>query len=148
MSGVEVKFRKINETIKLPAKQTTGSGAYDIHAFTGDSIEILPGQIKSVSTGLFVEIPHGFIISIRPRSGLSFNSGITLINSPGTIDSDYRGEVKILLINHGSEPFHVNNGDRIAQLILEKTYDINWVETKITSETSRGENGFGSTGKH
>jgi dUTP pyrophosphatase len=130
----------------LPSYQTQHAAGIDLMAFLDEKISIEPGKRALVSTGLFVEIPIGFEIQIRPRSGLAFKHGITVLNSPGTIDADYRGEVKVLLINHGDSAFEINSGDRIAQMVLAKHEQIDWELVASLSETNRGTGGYGSTG--
>ncbi|MDH4199493.1 MAG: dUTP diphosphatase [Spirochaetia bacterium] len=147
MALLTVKYLKSDQKIAVPEKQTHGSGACDIKAHLKEPLTISAGQRAAVSTGISVEIPAGYILSVRPRSGLAINHGITMINSPGTIDSDFRGEIKILLINLGSQPYTIQNGERIAQLILEKSIEFEWLESDQLNQTKRGENGFGSTGR-
>ena len=131
----------------MPHLATTGAACYDVYACLEQPETLSPGERFAVSTGMAVEVPEGYLLSVRPRSGLAIKNGITMINSPGTIDCDYRGEVKILLVNHGKEAFEIKDGDRIGQLILEKSYEVDWVEVDELSDTARGEGGFGSTGK-
>ncbi len=136
---------------RLPFKATTGSAAYDVccHLGIDECMQIPPGGRKAIPTGLFFEIPPGYFISLRPRSGLALKHGITLPNSPATIDSDYRGELKVILINLGEELFTVNNGDRIAQLLVEKECLAEFESVPFAeelSDTKRGPGGFGSTG--
>jgi dUTP pyrophosphatase len=137
----------VNESSNaLPQFETGGSAGADIRSNQRTTIQ--PGSFELIKTGLFVEIPYGYEIQIRPRSGLALKHGITVLNSPGTIDSDYRGEIGVILINHGTEPFDINVGDRIAQMILSKVEHIQWQAVgSIDSGTKRGEKGFGSTGK-
>lgn len=130
----------------LPSYQTQHAAGIDLMAFLYEKLSIEPGKRALVSTGLFVEIPIGFEIQIRPRSGLAFKHGVTVLNSPGTIDADYRGEIKVLLINHGDSAFEVNSGDRIAQMVLAKHEEIDWEIVTSLNETSRGTGGYGSTG--
>ncbi|MDH4262962.1 MAG: dUTP diphosphatase [Spirochaetia bacterium] len=144
---ISVAFRKCHSNAEIPLKQTPGSAGYDIKAFLDEPVAIQPGERKSIATGIRVEIPTGFVLSIRPRSGLAINHGVTMINSPGTIDSDYRGEIKVLMVNLGTESFVINHGDRIAQVLLEKAFEIEWNENYELEETVRGEKGFGSTGR-
>ena len=130
----------------LPQFETGGSAGADVRS--NHSVTIQPGGIELIKTGLFVEIPYGYEIQIRPRSGLALKHGITVLNSPGTIDSDYRGEIGVILINHGKESFDINVGDRIAQMVLSKVEHIQWHALgSLDSGTKRGEKGFGSTGK-
>ena len=131
----------------LPAYETTASAGLDIRAFIEEPIVIKPSERQLVKTGLYLEIPEGFEAQVRPRSGLAFKNGISVLNSPGTIDADYRGEIGVILINHGNEDFEINSGDRIAQLVFAKVEQAVWNETESLSETERGEGGFGSTGK-
>ncbi len=136
---------------RLPERATPGSAGLDVCALPGPDtiITIPPKKRMAVPTGLFFEIPHGYFITLRPRSGMALKSGVTLINSPATIDSDYRGELKVILGNLGEEPFTIENGQRIAQLFVEKILDFEFsvVETKSElSDTDRGSGGFGSTG--
>mgnify|MGYP001303063952 FL=1 len=128
-----------------PSYSTVNSAGMDIRAFLKKEKIILPGDKTIIDTGIFVEIPTGYEIQIRPRSGLSFKSGITVLNTPGTIDSDYRGEVKVILINLSKEKFTINNGDRIAQMVVNKYEQVKWQEVDSVSETER-KGGFGSTG--
>ena len=130
----------------LPQFETGGSAGADIRSNQQTTIQ--PGGYELIKTGLFVEIPYGYEIQIRPRSGLALKNGITVLNSPGTIDSDYRGEIGVILINHGTEPFNVNVGDRIAQMVMANVEHIQWQAVgSLNSGTKRGEKGFGSTGK-
>ena len=128
-----------------PSYSTVNSAGMDIRAFLKKEKIILPGDKTIIDTGVFVEIPTGYEIQIRPRSGLSFKNGITVLNAPGTIDSDYRGEVKVILINLSKEKFTINNGDRIAQMVVNKYEKVKWQEVDSVGETER-KGGFGSTG--
>lgn len=119
----------------------------DIRAALESSIELAPGERKLIPTGLQMAIPVGLEAQIRPRSGLAIKHGITMLNSPGTIDADYRGEVKVIAINHGSETFVINHGDRIAQVVIAPVVQVDSIEVKELDDTVRGEGGFGSTGK-
>ncbi len=131
----------------LPKYQTALSAGMDLHANMDQPIVIQPGQREIISTGLFLELPEGYEAQIRPRSGLAFKHGITVLNSPGTIDADYRGEIKVLLINHGQTAFEISDGERIAQMIIAEFKSIKWEETNQLNETERGEGGYGSSGK-
>lgn len=131
----------------LPHYQTDGAAGMDLRASLTESITLKPLERVLVSTGLFIELPQGLEAQIRPRSGLAFKHGLTVLNSPGTIDADYRGELKVLLVNLSNEPFVVQNGERIAQLIIATYVRANWEEVKELSVTERNEGGFGSTGK-
>jgi dUTP pyrophosphatase len=135
-----------NSNNALPAYQTLGSAGMDICAFVQEPMQVAPMQRVLVPTGLHIALPIGYEAQLRPRSGLALKNGITLLNSPGTIDSDYRGEIKIILINLGAENFTINNGDRIAQMIIAKYETINWEQTENLDETNRAAGGFGHTG--
>ena len=141
-----VKIRKKDPKVILPQYETQGAAGMDLRAFIEREIPLPPLGRARISTGLFLEIPPGFEAQVRPRSGLAAKAGITVLNSPGTIDSDYRGELEIILINLGAETFTVKNNDRIAQLIIAPVVQALTEETFSLSETSRGEGGFGSTG--
>ncbi len=131
----------------LPSYETSASAGLDIRAFIEEKLTLSPGERKLIKTGLLLEIPEGYEAQVRPRSGLALKNGITVLNSPGTIDADYRGEIGVILINHSSENFEINSGDRIAQLIFAKVEQAVWFETESLNETERGQGGFGSTGK-
>jgi dUTP pyrophosphatase len=138
----------INESKhSLPAYQTEHAAGLDLQANLEESIILAPGERKLISTGLKIELPIGYEAQIRPRSGLAFKHGITVLNSPGTIDADYRGELKVLLINLGNEAFEIKDGERIAQMVISKHEQIKWQISTELSETNRGEGGYGSTGK-
>ena len=148
MSSVSVKLTRLphGEGLPLPSYETADSAGMDLRAAVAEAITIEPGKRALVPTGLKMALPRGYEAQIRPRSGLALKKGITLPNTPGTIDADYRGEVGIILINHGEEAFEVARGDRIAQLVLAPVTIATWVEVDELSETARGEGGFGSTG--
>lgn len=131
----------------LPTYETKSSAGMDLRAFIEEDIVLKPFERKLVSTGLFIELPDGFEAQIRPRSGLAIKNGITVLNSPGTIDADYRGEIKIVLINLGQEDFIIHSGDRICQMVIAKHETASLVEVDVISETERGSGGFGHTGK-
>lgn len=133
-------------THPLPAYETEGSAGMDLRAFLEEKITLKPLERKIIPTGLFMELPLGYEAQIRPRSGLAFKSGITVLNSPGTIDADYRGEIKVLLINLSDENFTVNDGDRIAQMIISRHETAVWEESVELSDTVRGAGGYGHTG--
>jgi dUTP pyrophosphatase len=146
MNPLDVKI--INQSNnELPAYATIGSSGLDIRAFINEPIVLQPLSRDLVPTGLFVEIPLGYEIQIRPRSGLAIKQGITCLNTPGTIDADYRGEIKVILINLSAEPQTIMPGDRIAQMILQKVEQIQWVQVNELGSSERGAGGFGSTGK-
>lgn len=134
-------------TNPLPSYQTAHAAGMDLCAFLTEPIVLEPGKRILIPTGLYIELPEGFEAQVRPRSGLALKHGITVLNSPGTIDADYRGEIKVLLINLGSEPFTIQNGERIAQMIVAEYTQITWKESSQLSATERGEGGYGSTGK-
>jgi dUTP pyrophosphatase len=131
----------------LPAYETLHAAGLDLKAMLDESVVLKPMERKLIPTGIYMELEPGYEAQIRPRSGLAFKHGITVLNSPGTVDADYRGEVKVLLINLGQEEFVIQNGERIAQMIVAKHEQIEWVETNNLSETARGAGGYGSTGK-
>ena len=131
----------------LPAYETNGSAGMDLRAFIEEEIILKPLDRKLIATGLFIELPEGYEAQIRPRSGLAFKHGISLPNSPATIDSDYRGEIKVALINLSNENFTIKSGDRIAQMIISKYEKAELIQVEELNETRRGEGGFGSTGK-
>lgn len=130
----------------LPSYQTEGSAGLDLRANLVAPQILKPLQRTLIATGLFIELPQGFEAQIRPRSGLAFNYGLTVLNSPGTIDADYRGEIKVLLVNLSNEDFEIRDGERVAQMIISKYERINWVESTEISDTLRGSGGYGSTG--
>ncbi len=151
---ITVKVKKLShydESFPLPSYETTGAAGADVRASlgTGESMLLKPGERVLVPTGLSMEIPQGYEVQVRPRSGLSFKTGLMVLNSPGTIDSDYRGEVKIILGNLGSKEEIINHGDRVAQLVLAPVTQAHYVvTTEELSDTARGAGGFGSTGKN
>ena len=132
----------------LPEHQTESSAGADIHAYLPDGdVIIAAGEKEIIPTGIYIEIPVGYEVQVRPRSGLAFKHGVTVLNSPGTIDADYRGEVKVLLINHGKEAFVVKSGERIAQMVFSKYQRFEWESVNRLSDTERGSGGYGSSGK-
>ena len=143
----EILIKKLSKDVALPKYETDGSSGLDLAANIDKQIKILPGKSEIIPTGLAVAIPKNFEIQIRPRSGLAAKSQISVLNTPGTIDSDYRGELKVILFNHGTKDFIVNNNDRIAQMILMPVLKVNFQEVDDLPETIRGTGGFGSTGK-
>jgi len=130
----------------LPAYETMHAAGMDLRADLDAAITLKPLERKLVPTGLHIELPEGFEAQIRPRSGLAFKHGIGIVNSPGTIDADYRGEIKVLLVNLSTEVFEINTGDRIAQMIVAKHEKVDWEEVEVLNETSRGVGGYGHTG--
>ena len=143
---MNIFIKKLNTNAEIPTYKTQGASGADLYACLEKDVTINPSEFKAIKTGISVEIPNGFEMQVRPRSGLALKYGITVLNSPGTIDSDYRGEIAVILINHGKESFTVKNGDRIAQIILSKTERANFIEQKELTMTERNKNGFGSTG--
>ena len=141
---VEVKRLAHGADLPLPAYATDGAAGMDVLA--AEDVTLAPGARHAVATGLALAIPPGFEIQVRPRSGLALKHGITVPNTPGTIDSDYRGELKVILINHGAHKFEIRRGDRVAQLVLAPITQATWLEVDELDETTRGEGGFGSTG--
>ena len=143
----KVLVKKLDPKVKLPAYKTNGASGMDLMAFTKNPINVKPKTSSMVPTGLTVAFSENYEIQIRPRSGLAAKNNISVLNTPGTIDSDYRGEIKIIIYNHGDNDFLINNGDRIAQMVLVPIAKISFEETDNLPETVRGEGGFGSTGK-
>ena len=142
-----IKVKIINQSGNpLPEYATPGSSGMDIRASLIDEVIIKPMERILIPTGLFLEIPLGLEAQIRPRSGLAIKQGITCLNTPGTIDADYRGEIKVILINLSNEPQTIHNGDRIAQMVIQKIEIVSWEQTESINTTQRGEGGFGHTG--
>ena len=144
---VKVLIKKLDPSVKLPEYKTSGASGMDLVAFLKDPINIKPKKSSLIPTGLSVAFAENHEIQIRPRSGLAAKKNISVLNTPGTIDSDYRGEIKVIIYNHGDADFEVNNGDRIAQMILTPVIKMKLEETDKLPETIRGKDGFGSTGK-
>ena len=144
--GVRIKRLPHGHGLDLPAYATDGAAGMDVLA--AENLTLKPGERHAVATGLAVAIPQGYEIQVRPRSGLALKHGITVPNTPGTIDSDYRGELKVILINHGADDFAIARGDRIAQLVLAPVTQAAWEEVEELDDTARGAGGFGSTGGH
>ena len=144
---VKVLIKKLNSTVQLPSYKTDGASGMDLMAHIEKPINLQPGKSCLVSTGLSVAFPKEYEIQIRPRSGLAAKNNISVLNTPGTIDSDYRGEIKIILFNHGNKNFMINNNDRIAQMVLAPITKVELEETNELPDTVRGGGGFGSTGK-
>ena len=143
-----VLIKKLNNnSFDLPKYQTEGSVGMDLSAFIENDILIKPNERELIPTGIALSLPKNIEGQVRPRSGLSLKYGITVLNSPGTIDSDYRGEIKVILINHGNEDFLIKNNDRIAQLVFNEVVKVSFKEVKDLDQTSRDQKGFGSTGK-
>ena len=144
--SIPIKRKEDCQDIPLPKYQSEGSSGVDLYAAIDLEEDIMPLEIKKIPTGIFLEIPRGYEAQIRPRSGLAFKYGISMVNSPGTIDSDYRGEIAVLLVNLSKEKFSIKRGDRIAQMIFAPIARVTWEENNQLSITSRGAGGFGSTG--
>lgn len=133
--------------MKLPAYATSGSAGMDIHAMLDAPVTLHPGERTLIPTGLKIELPEGYEAQVRPRSGLALKYGVTVLNTPGTIDSDYRGEIGVVLINLGQEDFEIKNGDRIAQMVVAPYPQVKWNEVLILDNTVRGEGAYGHTGE-
>jgi len=144
---VAISVKRLHgKDISLPRYMTENSAGMDIFAAVDNEETLLPGERRLIPTGIAIALPPGYEAQIRPRSGLAVEAGVTVLNSPGTIDADYRGEVKILIINHGTAPFVVKKGDRIAQMVIHKAYRASWNMTDTLEGTKRGDGGFGHTG--
>ena len=148
MNEIKLKVLKLDESVTLPAYQTDGAAGMDLCAFLKEPVTLKSLERKLIPTGLKIELPHGYEAQIRPRSGMSIKHGITLVNCVGTIDEDYRGEVCVPAINLSKEDFTINNGDRIAQMVIAPVTKAKIEVVSELSETTRGEGGFGSTGKN
>ncbi|MFH1350755.1 MAG: dUTP diphosphatase [Pseudomonadota bacterium] len=148
MEKVEIRVKRLggHQDIALPSYETNGSSGMDLRAAVEEDLILRPGEIRLVHTGIAVSIPEGYEGQVRPRSGLALNHGIGMVNSPGTIDSDYRGEIGIIMINWGHKPYTIRRGDRIAQMTLSRVYQAQIVETDHLNPTQRGEGGFGHSG--
>ena len=144
---VKILVKKFDKNIKLPAYKTTGSSGMDLVAYIKSKVTINPGKTAMIPTGIAIAIPKNYEVQIRPRSGLAVKNSISVLNTPGTIDSDYRGEIKIILINLGKKPFVIKSGDRVAQMILCPVMKAELKEVNILPKTVRGKGGFGSTGR-
>ncbi len=142
---VEILIR--SESGILPSYETAGAAGMDISAFLEEPVVLQPGKRALIPTGLYLQIPEGYEVQIRARSGLALRHGIALVNGVGTVDSDYRGEIGVLLINLGEEPFTIQNGDRIAQMVVSRFVSVKWRQAARLQETERGGGGFGHTGK-
>jgi dUTP pyrophosphatase len=146
---IAFKFFDHGRGLDLPRQQTAGAAGVDLHAALGisETLEIAPGRYAMIPTGFAIALPEGYEAQIRPRSGLAAKHGVTVLNSPGTVDADYRGEIKVLLINHGQAPFEVRRGDRIAQMVVAPVSAVSFREEEALDETQRGDKGHGSTGR-
>lgn len=144
-----MKVKIVNKSQNsLPQYSTAQSAGMDLRADLAEPVVMKPLERKLIPTGLFIQLPDGYEAQIRPRSGLAINKGITVLNSPGTIDADYRGEIKIIMVNLSQEDFVVNSGERIAQMIISEYKQVQWEEVALLDDSVRGEGGFGHTGKH
>ena len=145
---IQIKFKRLrgNGDVPLPRYETDGAAGMDLRAAVQGPVTLSPGEIKLIPTGLSVSIPPGYEAQVRPRSGLALKFGIGLVNSPGTIDSDYRGEIGVIIVNWGDEPFIIRRGDRIAQMIISKVYQAEILQVDFLDETNRGQGGFGHSG--
>ncbi len=145
---MEVEVKIINKSHHpLPFYATEHAAGMDLRAFLNEPVVLKPMERKLIPTGIYIALPEGYEAQVRPRSGLAVKNGVTVLNSPGTIDADYRGEVKVILINLSQEDFIVEDGERIAQMVVAPVAKVQWKETDVLDETSRGAGGFGSTGK-
>jgi dUTP pyrophosphatase len=149
MEKITVTIQRLpgNEDLPLPRYMTEHAAGLDVFAAVGQEVSIFPGQREMIPTGLAIALPEGYEAQIRPRSGIAWKHGVTLVNAPGTIDADYRGEIGILLINHGDQPFVVRRGDRIAQMIVQRVCRVQWDVHPELNPTGRGDGGFGHTKK-
>jgi dUTP pyrophosphatase len=145
--SVAVEVHRLAADLPLPAYRTAGAAGMDLLAAVAAPLELAPGERRLVPTGIALALPDGYEAQVRPRSGLALDHGVTVLNAPGTIDGDYRGEVGVLLVNHGREPFRVARGDRIAQLVVAPVARADWCEAASLAPTPRGPGGFGSTGR-
>lgn len=148
MGGIEITIRRLphGADLPLPAPATAGSAGADLTAAVTEPVALLPGGRAKIPTGFAIQLPEGFEAQVRPRSGLASKHGVTILNSPGTIDADYRGEIGVVLINLGAEPFTITRGMRIAQMVVAPVAQATWEEAEELDETERGAGGFGSTG--
>lgn len=142
-----IEIKLVTKSGNIPAYETEGSAGMDLKAVLNEPVILAPGERRLIPTGLFIELPNGYEAQIRARSGLAIKHGITLINCVGTIDSDYRGEIQVPLVNLGQEDFEIKNGERIAQMVIAKYEQVSWKITDELSETERGAGGFGHTGR-
>ncbi len=145
---IEIELSPLDHAVglNLPTYATEHSAGMDLSAALEEAIELFPGERMLIPTGLSMAMPDGFEAQIRPRSGLAIKHGVTVLNTPGTIDADYRGEIKVCLINHGQEPFVIERGMRIAQMVIARHANVKWIKVASLDETERGSGGFGSTG--
>jgi len=148
MKEVEVKIRQKEDCtdLPLPAYQSEGSSGMDLYADVAEDTNLEPGQIKLISTGIYISLPLGYEAEIRPRSGLALKHGLSLVNSPGTIDSDYRGLISLIMINLGPEPYKIKRAERVAQMVIKSVTHAKWIKVDSLDQTQRNEGGFGHTG--
>lgn len=146
MDDIIIPITRLRPGVPLPEYQSAGAAGMDMSAALDEPLPLAPGEFRLVPCGFAIAVPHGFEAQVRPRSGLAAKHGVTVLNAPGTIDSDYRGEVKVILINHGREAFIITPGMRIAQLVVARVGRVTWAETGSLADTSRGSGGFGHTG--
>lgn len=147
MIKIAIQQSEGNQDLPLPEKMSAGASGFDLHAAVKEELVIAPGKWKLVPTGISVEMPIGIEAQVRPRSGLALKHGITVLNTPGTIDADYRGEIGVILLNLSEEPFVVKRGERIAQLVFQQVIPVEWERVEELKATTRGSGGFGHTGK-
>lgn len=147
MTNERIYFTLRDETAKLPTRATDGSAGYDLYAAGQYTVRVPAGEQMLIKTGVSISLPQGYEAQVRPRSGLALKHRVTVLNSPGTVDSDFRGEIGVILMNHGVGAFEVKPGDRIAQLVIAKYEVLPWLEVDVLDETDRGTGGYGSTGK-
>ncbi|MFO7263209.1 MAG: deoxyuridine 5'-triphosphate nucleotidohydrolase [Bacillaceae bacterium G1] len=145
---IEIQVQRLPgcEDVPLPQKMSAGASGYDLHAALDEPVTLLPGERRLIPTGLKIQLPYGYEAQVRPRSGLALKHGLTVLNAPGTIDSDYRGEIGVILINLGQEAVTIHRGDRIAQMVIQPVTDVRWRMVEQLTVTERGSGGFGHTG--
>lgn len=146
MYNVKITRLPGNDDLPLPARMSSGASGFDLFAAVAEEVQIKAGERALIPTGIKIALPQGLEAQVRPRSGLALRYGVTVLNAPGTVDADYRGEIKVVLINHGDAAFTVKRGLRIAQLVIQEVPQIRWEEVDVLSETDRGDGGFGHTG--
>ena len=147
MEHIKLRIKNTAKDLELPKYETEKAAGVDLRAAVEETTTLQPGEQKLIKTGLHIALPDGYEAQVRPRSGLAYKHGISIVNTPGTIDADYRGEIGIILINHGKEPFEIKRGERIAQMIINKVAQADFELVDELDETGRGEGGFGHTGK-
>ncbi|MEM9592871.1 MAG: dUTP diphosphatase [Acidobacteriota bacterium] len=146
MTTLKVRRLDHGRDLPLPARASSGAAGFDLRAAVAEPVALEPGGRIAVPTGLALEMPAGWEAQVRPRSGLARRHGVTVLNAPGTVDSDYRGEIQVLLVHHGDEPFAIQRGDRIAQLVFARVAEVTWAEVEDLADSDRGDGGFGSSG--